>query len=94
MVLDPACLCSVGGAENVLPTSPQGWDAYARQLAGEEPLAKLSIDHSDAALKESIRADAEGRMRPEDRINMARAGTLDDHLASIVASELDARSFQ
>jgi len=94
MVLDPACLCSVGGGVNELPTSPQGWDSYARQLANAEPLAKLSIDHSDSKLKETIRNEAEHHMRPEDRIKMARAGTLDDHLAAIVATELEARSFQ
>jgi hypothetical protein len=94
MVLDPACLCSVGGGVNELPTSPQGWDSYARELANAEPLAKLSINHSDSKLKETIRNEAERRMRPEDRIKMARAGTLDDHLGSIVATEMEALSFQ
>lgn len=94
MVLDPACLCSVGGGVQELPNTSQGWDAYARELANKEPLAKLSIDHSDAALKETIRNEAEQRLRPEDRIAMARAGMLDDHLAAIVATELEARSFQ
>lgn len=92
MVLNPACLCSVGGGVNELPTTPAGWDGYARTLAKEEPLAQLSIDHSDAQLKSELRAEAEANMRPDDRIKMARAGTLDVHLADIVASRLEARA--
>lgn len=92
MVLDPACLCSVGGGVNELPTTPAGWDTYAKQLANEEPLAQLSIEHSDAQLKAQLRAEVEQAMKPVDRIKMARSGTLDTHLADIVASKLEARA--
>ena len=92
MVLDAACLCSVGGGVNELPTTPTGWDTYARNLADNEPLAKLSIDHADEGLKDEIRAEALSNMRPDDKMKMARAGTLDDHLADIVASKLEARA--
>lgn len=94
IVLDPAVLCTISGGVNELPTSQQGWDAFARDLASNEPLAKLSIDHSDAELKDEIRAEAMCNMRPDDKIKMARAGTLDGHLAGIVAAKLEARSFK
>jgi hypothetical protein len=94
IVLNPAVLCTITGGMNELPTSQQGWDSFARELVDSEPLAKLSIDHADAELKDEIRAEAMCNMRPEDKIKMARAGTLDDHLAGIVAAKLEARSFR
>lgn len=94
IVLDPAVLCTISGGINELPISQQGWDTFARELADSEPLAKLSVDHADAELKDEIRAEAMCNMRPDDKIKMARAGTLDDHLAGIVATKLEARSFQ
>ena len=94
IVLQPEVLCTISGGMNELPTTQEAWDSYARVLAEDEPLAKLSIDHSDSQLKEGIRAEAEQAIRPADRIKMARAGTLDDHLAGIVADKLDARSIQ
>ena len=55
IILEPECLCTVGAGVNEMPTTAEGWDAMAKDLAQKEPLAVLSIEASDAALKEEIR---------------------------------------
>ena len=92
LILSPEVLCTIGGGVNELPTTVQGWDAFMKDAAEQEPLAKLSIDHADAQLKESIRCDALDALKPERRISMARAGTLDDHLDGIVQSTIESRA--
>jgi len=92
MILAPEVLCSIGGGVNELPTDAKGWDAWARETANKEPLAKLSIDASDAVLKEKIRQQALDAMRPEQRLQMARAGTLDDHIEGIVREKIETRA--
>jgi len=92
VVLDPACLCTIGGGVNEMPTTNEGWDQYARQQAKGEPLAVLSIEASDAVLKEEIRDSELQSMRPERRLQLARAGTLDEHLNSVIASKLEIRA--
>jgi hypothetical protein len=92
MILLPEVLCSIGGGVNELPTNAKGWDAWAKDAASKEPLAKLSIDASDASLKEELRQKTLSAMRPERRLHMARAGTLDDYIEGIVCEEIEARS--
>jgi len=92
LVLVPEVLCTIGGGMDELPTTAQGWDSFARELAEREPLAKLSIDHSDAQLKETIRQETLAAMRPEERLKMARAGTLDEHLDGIVKAQIESRA--
>lgn len=92
MVLLPEVLCSIGGGVNELPTTTKGWDAWAKVAVSMEPLAKLSIDASDASLKEELRQKALSALRPEQRLQMARAGTLDDHIEGVVREQIEARS--
>lgn len=92
VVLDPACLCTIGGGVNELPTTVVGWDQFARDQAGNEPLAKLSIDASDAGLKERIRQEARDALPGPKRLAMARAGTLDDHLDRVVTEKIQDRA--
>ena len=92
IILKPEVLCTVGGGVNELPTTPQGWDAFAKDAANAEPLARLSIDHSDAQLRESTRRDVLEGMNPARKMAMARDGTLDAHLEQAVMERLEARS--
>lgn len=92
LILRPEVLCTIGGGVNELPTDAKGWDALAVVLASEEPLAKLSIDASDAVLKEELRQNALAGLRPEQRLSMARAGTLDQHIEDTVLESIEARS--
>lgn len=92
IVLDPACLCTVGGGPNEMPTTPAGWDDYARAQAEREPLAQLSIDASDAALKERIRREARDALPPARRMAMARSGELDGFLDDLVREKLQERA--
>lgn len=92
LILDPECLCSISGGVNELPTTPKGWTVYGREMTKDEPLAVLSIEASDATLKEEIRAAEIQSMRPERRIQMARSGELDAHLESVVKATLEARA--
>lgn len=68
IVLEPECLCTIGGGVNEMPTTAEGWDALAKDLAQKEPLAVLSIDSNDAALKEEIRLLELQSLRPEQRL--------------------------
>lgn len=90
MVLSPEVLCTVGGGVNELPVDAKGWDRWVKEAAAKEPLAKLSIDASDAALKEELRQQALGAMRPEQRLQMARAGTLDAYIDAEVKAKIEA----
>ena len=92
MILSPEVLCTIGGGANELPTDAKGWDRWARDAANEEPLAKLSIEHSDAQLREEIRRTVLESIRPEQRLQMARAGTLDAHVEDEVKVKLEDRS--
>lgn len=92
MILLPEVLCSVGGGVDELPKNAIEWDAWAKDATSKEPLAKLSIDASNAALKEEIRQNVLSAMRPETRLQMARAGTLDDHIEGVVREQIEARS--
>lgn len=88
MTLDPQCLCTIGGGVRELPNDRTGWDAYARQQAEQEPLAVLSVNAADAALKESIRQAARDALPAARRMAMARSGELDDHLEAVVRDTL------
>ena len=92
MVLLPEVLCTIGGGVNELPVDAKGWDAWAKNAALKEPLAKLSIDASDASLKEELRQKALSALRPEKRLQMARAGTLDSHIEGVVREEIEAHA--
>ena len=92
LALSPEVLCSIGGGVDEMPNNLRGWDAFVVAMAEQEPLAKLSIDHSDAQLKETIRQQAMNDLRPEQRLQMTRAGTLDAHLEKIVKFELEKRA--
>ena len=92
VVLDPACLCTIGGGVNELPTTQIGWDQFALDQAENEPLAKLSIYASDATLKERIRQEARDALSGPKRLAMARAGTLDEHLDRVVTEQIQDRA--
>lgn len=92
LILDPECLCSISGGVNELPADVAGWAGYARRAAAVEPLAVLSIEASDAALREELWAAELEKIRPDRRLQMARAGSLDDHLNSVVKSKLEERA--
>lgn len=92
LVLEPETLVTISGGVRELPNDAKGWDRWAKQAAEREPLAKLSIDHSDAQLREEFRRDVLDSIRPEQRISMARAGTLDAHVENEVKSRIEARS--
>jgi len=70
MILAPEVLCSVSGGINELPTDVVGWDRWAKDAASSEPLAKLSIAHSDAQLREEIRREVLENIRPERRLSI------------------------
>ena len=92
MILEPEVLCTIGGGVNELPTDAKGWDRWAKDAASREPLAKLSLEHSDAQLREELRRQALEAIRPEDRLKMARAGTLDTHVDAEVKLRIEDRS--
>jgi hypothetical protein len=92
MILDPEVLCSIGGGVNEMPTTTEGWHLWAKRAAAKEPLAALSINHSDAQLREELRRDVLDSIRPEQRISMARAGTLDAFVEGEVKARIEARS--
>lgn len=92
IVLDPACICTIGGGVSELPSDAKGWEAYAREQAKSEPLAQLSIDASDEILKETIRSETLENMSREQRIQKSRNGSLDEHLAAAVKAQIEARS--
>ena len=92
MILMPEVLCTIGGGVNELPIDAAGWDVWAADVVSSEPLAKLSIDASDASLKEELRQKALSELRPERRLQMARAGTLDEHIEGVVREQIETRS--
>ena len=92
MILMPEVLCTIGGGVDELPNNAKGWDHWVANAVSQEPLAQLSIDASDAALKEQLRQKALSELRPERRLQMARAGTLDDHIEALVREQIEARS--
>lgn len=92
MVLDPAVLCTIGGGVRELPSGTKGWDVWARYAAENEPLARLSIDASDAALKEQLRQQAHDALPAPKRITMARNGALDAYLDRVVNEKIQRRS--
>lgn len=90
-VLDPRVLCTVAGGMNEMPTTANGWDSLAKEMAESDPLVMLNVTHSDEELKTSLRKDALEQIPSKDRMNMARVGTLDSHLDQIVEIELEKR---
>lgn len=92
LVLEPETLVAVSGGVRELPHDAKGWDRWARAAAEREPLAKLSLDHSDAELKETIRRNVLAGIRSERRISMARAGMLDAYVEAEVKARIEARS--
>ena len=91
LVLNPAVLCTVGGGVNELPTSASGWDEFMASAVAAEPLAKASIDHSNAALKEKFRNEELAKLKGPVKIAMARARTLEAFLEDAVNARLEAR---
>lgn len=94
LTLNPSVLCTIGGGTNELPISASAWDEFMKDAANAEPLAKASIDHSNAALKEKIRNEELAKMKGPVKMAMARARTLDAHLEDLVKARLEARRSQ
>ena len=92
MVLDPSVICTIGGGVRELPNDAKGWDAWARYAVEKEPLAKLSIDSSDAALKEQLSQEVLSSIPPAKRMDMARNGRLDAFIEAEVKARIEARS--
>ncbi len=92
LILEPETLVTISGGVRELPSDAKAWDAWAKQAAQREPLARLSLDHSDAELKETIRREVLESIPPTRRMEMARNGTLDRHLDIEVKSKIEARS--
>lgn len=92
--LNPECLCSIGGGVRELPQKDNraGWNALAKRLVDQEPLAKLSIDSSDANLRAQLEAEAVEGLRPERRLALARANELDTYIAQTVDAKLNERA--
>lgn len=91
MVLLPEVLCTIGGGVNELPTDQEGWNLWAADTVSSDPLSKMAIDAADMELREQLRCEALESIRPEQRISMAREGTLDAHVESVVKARLEAR---
>ena len=89
--LNPSVLCTIGGGVNELPTSAQGWDAFMKTAVEAEPLGKMSLDHSDAALKETFRNEELAKLKGADKLAMSRAGTLDGYIENLVQERIEAR---
>jgi hypothetical protein len=89
--LNPSVLCTIGGGVNELPTSAQGWDAFMKAAVEAEPLGKMSLDHSDAVLKETFRNEELAKLKGADKLAMSRAGTLDAYLENLVQERIEAR---
>ena len=92
LVLMPEVICAIGGGVDEMPTNAPEWDRWAEAAVSREPLARLSIDASDAALKEELRQKALADLRPEKRLQMARAGTLDGHIEIVVREQIEGRA--
>ncbi len=93
LILEPSVLCSIGSSEiNEMPSDNMGWDRMARDLVEREPLAQLSIQHSDAELKEKLRQEITAAINPSQRLAMARSGELDNYVDQRVTAKLDERA--
>jgi len=92
MILEPTVLCTIGGGVNELPTDQAGWDRWAKDAANKEPLARLSLDHSDAHLREQLSREVLASIPPARRMDLARNGTLDAHVDGQVKARLEARN--
>lgn len=91
LILDPEVLCSIGGGVNELPMTPEAWDDRMKEAVKNEPLAQICIDARDAELKEELRNEELSKLKPDEKIKMARARTLDPHLEQAIQARLEAR---
>ena len=95
LVLEPEVLAHIGGATiRELPedSDGKGWNQFVQKLVDKEPIARLNIESSDMALRETLRQKYLAEMKPSDRMAGARAGTLDAALDAKVTAEIQRRS--
>lgn len=90
LILEPEVLGHIGGATvDEMPKTVEGWNALAKKLVDAEPLAQLSIAHSDAERKEAYRNEELQKMNGAQRLAMSRAGNLDDHIEAKVMERIN-----
>lgn len=88
LLLEPEVLVHMSGAQAELPTTPKGWDNFARDMVTKTPMARLCIESADANLKESLKQSYISKLSSADKMNKSRAGTLDKEAEAFVAAEL------
>lgn len=89
LILHPEVLIRLSGSELAeLPSTPAGWNEFAKLAIKAEPLAVLNIESQDKTRREELRQAYLGKLSPADKMNQSRNGTLDAKIASFVDAEL------
>lgn len=78
-----------GGGIDETPKNENEWKAFVSDIVESESLAKANLVSSDANKRAEIRDRILKSMRPETKISMARAKTIDKHLDDAVSAEIE-----
>lgn len=78
-----------GGGIDETPKSESEWKAFVSDIVENESLAQANLVSSDAAKRAEIRDRILKTMRPETKIAMARAKTIDKYLDDAVSAEIE-----
>jgi hypothetical protein len=90
LVLEPEALTSIHGtAVSELPETSAQWEAYGRELVSRSEDAKRDIAHSNAVAIAEHKQDALQLLNPQQRINYARNGSLENFLNQKAAEALE-----
>ena len=89
LLLHPEILIHISGSEMAeLPSTAEGWNAFARDAIKSEPLAVLCIESRDANRREELKQAYISGLKPTDRMTKARDGTLDSEAECYITAEL------
>jgi hypothetical protein len=81
LVLEPEALTSIHGtAVSELPENAAGWKAFGRELVNRSEDATRDIANSNAVAIAGHKQDALQLLNPQQRINFARNGSLENYL--------------
>lgn len=89
LLLNPEVLVFMSGSSMAeLPSTAEGWNAFAHDCIANEPLAVLCIASRDMTRREELKQAYISGLKPTDRMSKARNGTLDSESTAYITAEL------
>ncbi len=91
-ICHPDVIAAVSGVEGALPMTRAQWNELAVDLLNGNELAQRNVEFSRESRLHGIRSEELQKLNPQQRMNLARSGQLDEFVEARVSARLEAGS--